>query len=148
MSEVLDSDTLAAIASEAAAAMFSIDLEPLSETDSRSISHRGRRAVLLRLMGAPEIMLALVADSEAGAMLASSIFEVAPEDADGAMVDDSLRELANIFAGQVKSMVAPEHHIGLPRVQSDSASLANREWHGVSFRIGGSNEVLDVALAA
>ena len=148
MNEMLDKDTLGAIATEAAAAMFSLQLEPTTESDADAMNRPGRHTVVLRLHGVPAIFLSLGCDREAGAEIAHTIFEVSVDQTDDAMIDDALRELANIFAGQVKSMLAPDHEIGLPRVQHDAVALTAHDWHGVSMRIGASEQCLDLAVAA
>ena len=148
MTDMIDRDILGSIATEAAAAMFSLQLVASDAAGDAQFSRRGRHSVMLRLHGAPAIFVGLACDTAAGVRIASAIFEVDPNQTDDAMIDDALRELANIFAGQVKSMVAPEHKIGLPRVQSDPATFSDREWHGVSLRIADSDDVLDLAVAA
>ena len=149
----IDRDTLAGIATDAAAAMFSLPLSVVDETDDAHLAqtHSGassRHVVILRLHGVPAIFLSLACSHAAGAEIASVIFEVDRKHADASMIDDSLRELANIFAGQVKSMMAPDHEIGLPRVQKDLTALHAHDWHGVSLRIGEGEQVLDLAVAA
>jgi hypothetical protein len=145
---MIDREVLGTIATEAAAAMFSLQLEAVDAAGDAQFSRSGRHSVMLRLHGAPAIFVGLACDDVAGIAIASTIFEVDPQQVNEAMIDDALRELANIFAGQVKSMLAPEHQIGLPRIQSDPKTFADREWHGVSLRIGESDQVLDLAVAA
>ena len=148
MTDLLDRDTLGSIATEAAAAMFSLQLEAVDNAGVEALATQRGHAVLLRLHGIPALFLGLACDGDAGAEIASVIFEVEPKHADSAMINDALRELANIFAGQVKSMLVPEHQIGLPRIQNDPAVFAGHDWHGVRMRIGDGEQMLDLAVAA
>lgn len=148
MTDFIDRETLATIATEAVSAMFRLELNPVDDVVDGAAMSRQSRSVVLRLVGTPEITLALACDDQAGAQLAGAMFDVSPQNASGAMIEDSLRELANILAGQVKSLMAPDHEIGLPRVQRDPSALRDRDWHGVTLRIGAGNQVLDLAVAA
>jgi Chemotaxis phosphatase CheX len=148
VTELPDRDTLGTLATEAAAAMFSLPLAAIDEADFTEFTLSKGHAVLLRLHGTPAIFVGLACYAQAGAEIASLIFEVPPDQADEAMIADALRELVNIFAGQVKSLLVPEHQIGLPRLQKDAAAFGAHEWHGVRLRIGAGEQVLDLALAA
>jgi Chemotaxis phosphatase CheX len=148
VTELPDRDTLGTLATDAAAAMFSLPLEAVDNADFTQFALTQGHAVVLRLHGNPAIFVGLACHHQAGAELASIIFEVTPDQADEAMIADALRELTNIFAGQVKSLLVPEHQIGLPRVQKDDKAFGAHEWHGVRLRIGDGDQVLDLALAA
>lgn len=148
MTELPDRDTLGSLATEAAAAMFSLPLQAVDSADFTEFALEKGHAVLLRLHGNPALFVGLACYRQAGAQIASIIFEVAPQEADEAMIADALRELANIFAGQVKALLVPEHQIGLPRVQNDPKAFGAHQWHGVRLRIADTDQVLDLALAA
>jgi hypothetical protein len=147
VTQVLDNETLSNLSVESASAMFSLKLQPCQDVDPSLIATIDRHVVMLRLNGIPGIFLSVACDHDAGSRIAGVIFEVDPKSADDSMIDDSLRELANIFAGQVKGLVAPNHEIGLPRVHRDVAAFNSHDWHGVSLKVGDGEERLDVALA-
>lgn len=54
------------------------------------------------------------------------MFACSPEEADPSMVQDALGELLNILAGQVKSLLALDHKLGLPRPCEAPAPEAHR----------------------
>jgi hypothetical protein len=62
------------------------------------------------------------------------------------MVDDALRELVNMTAGQIKRELAPKQLLGLPEIiDCDTAFAANPDW--VHLTLGAGDLVLVLSLA-
>jgi hypothetical protein len=63
---------------------------------------------------------------------------------DDALMDDSLRELANMTAGRIKRIMCPEQRLGLPRVVDGShpAESSAGGWRHVRLRAGTVEMVL------
>lgn len=74
-----------------------------------------RRAVL-PIPGVVPLEVVVTGDEESCKKLGGRLFSVAPKDVDVSMMEDTLRELANITAGQVKRAMAIDAALGLPRI--------------------------------
>lgn len=74
-----------------------------------------RRAVLP--ISAPvKLAVVVTGDEPSCAKLGARLFSVTPKDVDVGMMEDTLRELANITAGQVKRAMSIDCALGLPRI--------------------------------
>lgn len=71
------------------------------------------RVAILPIGGA---RVALSSNRAGCACLAAAMLGMDEDDLDLAMIDDVLRELANMTAGQLKLLLAADHALGLPRV--------------------------------
>ena len=66
---------------------------------------------------APVPVAVVVTGDEASCkLLGSRLFSVEPKDVDVSMMEDTLRELANITAGQVKRAMSIDAALGLPQI--------------------------------
>lgn len=73
------------------------------------------RTVVLDIAGARHLTVAVAADDPAGRVLGGQMFSCTPEAVDSEMVRDSLAELVNIVAGQIKASIGLDAALGLPR---------------------------------
>lgn len=73
-----------------------------------------RRAVL-PIPGTVPVSVVLACDEGSCRQLGAKLFCVKPGEVDVTMIEDTLRELANITAGQVKRAMALDQALGLPR---------------------------------
>jgi len=74
------------------------------------------RVAILPIVGAEHLRVALSSDRSGCASLAAAMLGIEEDDLDLAMIDDVLRELTNMTAGQLKLHLAADHALGLPRV--------------------------------
>ena len=88
---------------------------------ARGASERAafRRAVL-PIPGTTPVSIALACDEGSCRQLGAKLFCVKPGEVDVGMIEDTLRELANITAGQVKRAMALDQALGLPRILTGS----------------------------
>ena len=98
-----------------------------------------RRAVL-PIPGTNPVSVALACDEGSCRQLGAKLFCVKPGEVDVSMIEDTLRELANITAGQVKRAMALDQALGLPKILPGSETWASS--------IAGSQLVLLKAEAA
>jgi CheY-specific phosphatase CheX len=78
-----------------------------------------RRAVL-PIPGVTPVSVVLACDEGSCRQLGAKLFCVKPGEVDVTMIEDTLRELANITAGQVKRAMALDQALGLPRILEGS----------------------------
>ena len=74
------------------------------------------RMASLNISGAHPLHMALYSDERGCTALGSALFDCAPEALDSSMINDSLCELLNMAAGQVKGALALDQSLGLPRI--------------------------------
>lgn len=77
---------------------------------------RAFRAAELPLSGAPPVMVYVSGDKESCVVLTARMFSCAPETVDASMIEDTLRELANIAAGHIKRHMSIDTALGLPKI--------------------------------
>jgi Chemotaxis phosphatase CheX len=74
------------------------------------------RIASLTITGAHPLHVALFSDERGCTALGSALFDCAPEALDSSMINDSLCELLNMAAGQIKGALALDLSLGLPRI--------------------------------
>lgn len=82
-----------------------------------------RRAVL-PIPGTVPVAVVVSGDEASCQRLGARLFSVSPEQVDIAMMEDTLREIANITAGQVKQAMRLDQALGLPRILNGQAAWA------------------------
>ena len=86
-----------------------------------------RRAVL-PIPGVMPVAVVVTGDEPSCAKLGARLFSVSAKDVDVSMMEDTLRELANITAGQVKRAMSIDSALGLPRIV-----IGNAPWGGTGM---------------
>ena len=105
------------------------------------------RTVLLPIRGKRHITVAIAADEAGGRVLGSRMFSCDATTVDDSMIDDSLRELANIVAGQVKSVMGLDQALGLPSVGHTDHRLDVSDWRAATLQSPAERIVVWVAVS-
>jgi CheY-specific phosphatase CheX len=74
------------------------------------------RTAMLSIPGERPMTIAMSSDREGCVTLAAAMLKCEEGDLDIAMVDDFMRELVNMTAGQIKAELSLDQALGLPRV--------------------------------
>jgi CheY-specific phosphatase CheX len=74
------------------------------------------RTAVLNIPGERPMTIAMSSDREGCVTLAAAMLKCEEADLDIGMVDDFMRELVNMTAGQIKAELALDQALGLPRV--------------------------------
>lgn len=107
-------DVLASMVSNVTETMCGITFEPADTSPAPAAAcHRLAR---LPIKGERPITVALSSDEKSCAQLGSALFSCPPESLDSSMINDSLCELLNMAAGQIKSALSLDQSLGLPRI--------------------------------
>ena len=138
MKELPTPEALAKLVSGVTNTMFGMSFslsEPLKEAPWTN-SPAWHTAVLP--IGGPRPLTIAVSSDHAGAQaLSCAMFSIPLEELEDSMIDDSLSELANIVAGQVKAMMGVNHALGLPRMLAASgAQVGHDSWRSATMRSG------------
>jgi hypothetical protein len=121
MSTVLNAENLATLVSSVTETLCAVKFspwDPMARGDSLS-----GKMVLLPLEGERDISVVLAYDGRGGRALASKLFALPPEALTTELVDDAVRELLNMVAGQVARCLKIDQRLGLPR-PTNMAELA------------------------
>jgi hypothetical protein len=112
-------DKLAALVSSVTETMCGLSFAPGSPQE---LTQQWRTAALA--IGGPKpIVVALSADLASCASIGAAMFGCPADTIDSGMMEDVLRELVNMTAGQVKRMLALDEALGLPRIMTESDLL-------------------------
>lgn len=106
------------------------------------------RTVFLPIAGVRPLVVAIAADKAGGQKLCGAMFSCPPTEVDVSMVEDSLRELVNIVAGQIKSVMGLDQALGLPRVldQKVDRTLDGTSWQSATVRSKDAEVLVWVAI--
>ena len=135
-------ETIAQLVNQATQMLFQVPIEYAGKCPDGLPEVDDGHTVIVPLIGAPMYIVTTTATPNGGATLASVMFECPIDQASPDMIEDSLRELTNILAGQVKSILCQEHQIGLPSRLDSADTLA-----GARLHIGQAGEELDISIA-
>ena len=122
MSRSLEPHELAALVSNVTRPMMGRVFEP-SQATSQLIP---TRVAFLPLLGGAPRRVVISADDTSLIPLGAALFQIAEPDVDPSIIDDSLGELLNMTAGQIKNLLEPQLLLGLPTVLS--GPLAEQEY--------------------
>jgi hypothetical protein len=93
------------------------------------------RTVILPIPGQRPLSVAIASDEASGQTLGSAMFACPLAEVDRAMVEDSLCELVNIVAGQVKSVMGVDDALGLPKMLTTAdGTIDPASWRGATMR--------------
>jgi hypothetical protein len=79
------------------------------------------RTAILSIPGQHPLTVALSSDQSGCSVLGSTMFSCRPEELEASMIDDSLCELLNMAAGQIRTLMELDQALGLPRVAEPAA---------------------------
>jgi hypothetical protein len=102
------------------------------------------RAAMLPIPGRRPVTVALSSNRAGCVVLTASMLSCDADDLDLQMIDDVLRELVNMTAGQIKAELALDQALGLPRVV-DAGGLAGPVWHHTPLVAGDVVLILSLA---
>jgi hypothetical protein len=86
------------------------------------------RTAVLPIPGAQPITIAVSSDRAGCAELAAAMLGAEIESLELQMIDDFLRELANMTGGQIKTDLRLDQALGLPRVFDGETLFTDPEW--------------------
>jgi hypothetical protein len=115
MSNLPDPATLATLVSNVTQTMCGISFG-VAEPNQAAV-HCWRMAVLNVTGGIPW-QVALFSDQIGCTALGAALFQCPPDSLDDSMLEDSLCELLNMAAGQIKGLLAVDSALGLPKITS------------------------------
>jgi hypothetical protein len=112
---------------------ISFTVSPSREIDSALLAHA---AVLT--IGEDVLTVGLASDENGSARLGSMLFSCAPAQVDASMRNDSMSELVNMTAGQIKVALLLDVALGLPKVVGAGAPRPDGPgWRKVRLRATG-----------
>ena len=139
-------ETLAALVSSVTETMFGLSFS--MEKSGPNVPKDRWRAAVLPIPGKRPLTVAIASDQSSCATLGSAMFQCSPDAVDSSMMNDSLAELVNIVAGQIKSSLALDQALGLPKViEPNEANWTPPEaWRSATVTRGDTRTVVWVAV--
>lgn len=101
-------------------------------------------AASLPIAGGSHINVGLCSDETCSRALAAGMLQMAPNQLDRALIEDTLREILNMVAGQVKTALSLDQALGLPTIVN--AADVKKSFALESRRIGLSSGSLALTL--
>jgi len=143
MTNLPDPQTLATLVSTVTETMCGISFEPAKEV--RQIDPTAWRLAILPINGKRNIQVLLSSDQASGVGLGAALLGFPADQLDPSMVDDSLCELLNMAAGQIKSALSIDQALGLPKIITGSEGqglYAAARANGILLRSRGPLDLL------
>jgi hypothetical protein len=109
---MLPAERLASSVSRVTSAMLGLTFQPALASSRPALW----RTAMLQIPGARPVTVALSSDRAGCAALAAAMLGMEQDELDLSMIDDFLRELVNMTAGQIKAELSLDQALGLPRV--------------------------------
>ena len=130
-------ESLAALVSGVTETMLGIRFDLLPQ--SREAPTDGWRAAVIPIEGDRKLAVAVAADLSSARDLTSAIFYCEPNEVEVEMIDDALRELSNIVAGQVKVTMNVDDALGLPKIiePGNNSWQPPSRWQAATLQRGG-----------
>lgn len=144
MSELIPSERLARSVSRVTTAMIGLTFRVASIQSPVALW----RTVALPIPGKRPVTVALSSDRLGCSSLASAMLGMAEDDIGLDMIDDFMRELVNMTAGQIKSELSLDQALGLPRVRDGDVLFAQQPaWGHCVLDSGSINLVVSLVAA-
>lgn len=112
MSDFPSADKLAAMVNSVTTTMMDIKFRLVAKPNPIDTYRRA----ILPIPGTVPVSVVVASDKPSCEVLGSRMFMVNLKEVDLSMIDDTLRELANITAGQLKRAMSLDQALGLPRI--------------------------------
>jgi hypothetical protein len=113
MAVVLQPAALSSLVSKVMQASCGLTFNPAGDD---KIAKAPWRTAALPIKGGQPMTVAIGSDEPGCFALASGLLQMAPNELDPGMVEDSLRELVNMVAGHIKRAMAIDLALGLPEI--------------------------------
>ena len=111
--EMPDAATLARLVNVVTSTMFGVNFQVARDPVDPK---RYTRMAAIAIGGPHPLRVALASDDESCGKLCSRLFGCPPDKLEPWMIDDQLCELVNMAAGQIKTAVAPEMALTVPKI--------------------------------
>jgi hypothetical protein len=149
MKQFPTSEALAAMVSTVTETMFGLSFRMSDSFGAGKPWGSPWRMAVLPVKGAQPITVAIASDRDGGAALGSAMFACPAAQCDESMINDSLSELVNIVAGQVKTSMGLDSALGLPRIlEQDKITVDFNAWHSATLHNKGQSVVVWVAITS
>ena len=124
MSQLLQPERVASSVSRVTTRMLGLTFRPAIST----MPIERWRTVALAIPGKRPVTVAISSDRRGCAALASAMLGMAEDDLGVDMIDDFMRELVNMTAGQIKTELSLDQALGLPKIADAAVLFASDAW--------------------
>jgi hypothetical protein len=124
--------------------MLGLTFRPSAGTDHPTLW----RTAMLPIPGTKPIIVALSSDRQGCAALAAAMLCMAEDELEIGMIDDFLRELLNMTAGQIKRDLSLNQALGLPKIFDGETAFTTKPGDWSHYVLDANSIRLVVSLAA
>jgi hypothetical protein len=133
MSKMPPPEALARAVSHVTSTMLGFSVAHVERTENNLLW----RTAALSIPGAHPLSVAISSNEVGCAAVGSALFSCRPEEVDPTMIDDSLCELVNMAAGQIRTLMALDQALGLPKVGAGRGpGVDDNDWNRVVLSAG------------
>lgn len=150
MVAIPDDDTLIGVFHNITSTMLGLDAQSSdalpTAADKKSVLYC---TGVLPMPGPTPITVAVSSDLQGCTQLAAALFAVDPTDVEIDMIGDTIAELSNMFAGQLKGFLNLSQNLGLPRVFTKgefAESVDDDRWRHMTVKLGSFSLLLSLTI--
>ena len=152
MVAIPDNDTLIGVFHNITSTMLSFDSQSCTAIQTAEQKKELLYCTgVLAMPGPTPITVAVSSDLQGCTQLASALFAVEPTDVEIDMIGDTMAELSNMFAGQLKGFLNLSQNLGLPKVFTQGEfgeSVDDGRWRHMPVELGNSRLLLSLTTEA
>ena len=151
MVDLPDDDGLVGVFNNITSTMLMMDSDVELSVSSEAMGSRLYCTAVLGMPGPSPITVAVSSDEEGASSLACALFALEHHELEESMLSDTMAELSNMFAGQLKGSLNLQQSLGLPKVlqlQQFLPALSEDTWHHIAVKTGDAQVLLSVSTDA
>ena len=151
MVDLPDDDGLVGIFNNITSTMLMMDSDVDYGATMESMGTRLYCTAVLGMPGPSPITVAVSSDEEGASSLACALFALEHHELEESMLSDTMAELSNMFAGQLKGSLNLNQSLGLPKVlqlQQFMPALNENTWHHIAVQTGDAAVLLSISTNA
>lgn len=148
MVDLPDDDGLVGIFNNITSTMLMMDSDVEFGATMESMGARLYCTAVLGMPGPSPITVAVSSDEEGASSLACALFALEHHELEESMLSDTMAELSNMFAGQLKGSLNLNQSLGLPKVlqlQQFMPALNEDTWHHIAVQCGDAAVLLSIS---
>ena len=151
MVDLPDDDGLVGIFNNITSTMLMMDSDVDHGVTTEAMGNRLYCTAVLGMPGPSPITVAVSSDEEGASSLACALFALEHHELEEGMLSDTMAELSNMFAGQLKGSLNLNQSLGLPKVlqlQQFMPALGEESWHHIAVQTGDAAVLLSISTSA
>ena len=151
MVDLPDDNGLVGIFNNITSTMLMMDSDVDLSVTAEGMANRLYCTAVLGMPGPSPITVAVSSDEEGASSLTCALFALEHHELEESMLSDTMAELSNMFAGQLKGSLNLNQSLGLPKVlqlQQFLPALSEDTWRHIAVQTGEASVLLSISTSA